>query len=108
MCKPPALVRQYPQITNFSAQSPSVPTVHLQSRVDEAMEAQTRVANPVNEFCREHGISRGHFYNLLKRGEGPTIMKVGRRTLISAEAATEWRRRMEVLGDAPGRGRRRP
>ena len=53
------------------------------------MDTQTRVANHVNVFCQEHGISRATFYNLLKRGHGPVIMKVGRRTLISAEAAAE-------------------
>jgi len=64
------------------------------------MDTQTRVANHVNVFCQEHGISRATFYNLLKRGHGPVIMKVGRRTLISAEAAAEWRRRMEAMANA--------
>jgi hypothetical protein len=50
----------------------------------------------VSEFCREHRISRGLFYNLLQEGKGPHIMKAGRRTLISEEAAGEWRRRMET------------
>jgi transposase-like protein len=50
----------------------------------------------VSEFCREHGISRGLFYNLVRDGRGPRIMKAGRRTLISHEAAEEWRRNMEV------------
>ncbi len=52
----------------------------------------------VNEFCHEHGISRGLFYRLLRDGQGPATMKVGRRTLISREAAEEWRRRMETAG----------
>jgi hypothetical protein len=58
------------------------------------MDTQTQVATNVAHFCHDHGISRGHFYNLLKRGDGPAIMKVGRRTLISADAAAEWRQRM--------------
>jgi len=49
----------------------------------------------VTEFCVEHGISRGLFYNLVKEGKGPRIIKAGRRTLISQEAAEEWRRTME-------------
>lgn len=49
----------------------------------------------VADFCREHGISRGLFYRLLKDGRGPKTMKLGRRTLISREAADDWRRRME-------------
>ena len=50
----------------------------------------------VDEFCQSHRISRGTFYALLKEGRGPTIMKVGARTLVSEEAATAWRRRMET------------
>jgi excisionase family DNA binding protein len=49
----------------------------------------------VAEFCRAHGISRGTFYKLLSAGLAPTAVKIGRRTLISTEAAQEWRRRME-------------
>ena len=50
----------------------------------------------VADFCREHGISRGLFYRLLREGHGPRVIKAGRRTLISREAAEEWRRRMET------------
>jgi hypothetical protein len=52
-------------------------------------------AYSIAEFCRAHRVSKALVYLLLKRGDGPAIMKVGRRTLISAEAAEEWRRRME-------------
>ena len=52
-------------------------------------------AQTVEEFCQSHRISRGTFYNLLKEDRGPRVMKVGARTLVSAEAAADWRRRME-------------
>jgi len=55
------------------------------------------LALSIAEFCRRHGISRAHFYNLSKNGDGPALMRVGRRTLISVEAAAEWRRRMEQV-----------
>ncbi len=55
----------------------------------------SNAACSVEEFCREHGISRALFYRLLREDRGPAIMKVGRRTLISREAAEQWRRRME-------------
>ena len=55
------------------------------------------LAFSIAEFCRRHGISRAHFYNLSKNGEGPAVMRVGRRALISVEAAAEWRVRMEVV-----------
>jgi len=54
-----------------------------------------KLSYSIDEFCNLNGISRSGFYHLLKRGDGPTIMKVGHRTLVSAEAAAEWRRRME-------------
>lgn len=56
---------------------------------------QAKMANSVVEFCEAHGISVATFYVLAKRGDGPIVMKVGRRSLISVEAAENWRRRME-------------
>jgi len=52
-------------------------------------------ATSIADFCQAHGISRGTFYNLKQRGMAPTVMKVGKRTLISVEAAAVWRRAME-------------
>jgi hypothetical protein len=52
-------------------------------------------AASISEFCSAHRISRAHLYAILKRGQGPTVMKVGKRTLISDEAAASWRRAME-------------
>lgn len=49
----------------------------------------------VAEFCADHRIGRTLLYQLIKDGKGPALMKVGRRTLISAEAAADWRKRME-------------
>lgn len=48
----------------------------------------------IPEFCDENGLSRSFFYTLLKRGLAPKIMKIGRRTLITVEAADEWRKKM--------------
>jgi len=53
-------------------------------------------AQTVDEFCLAHSISRASFYNRLRDGTGPRIMKVGGRTLISQEAAAAWRRQMET------------
>jgi predicted DNA-binding transcriptional regulator AlpA len=41
-------------------------------------------------------MSRSLFYELVKGGKGPRLMKIGRRTLISQEAAADWRRAMEA------------
>ena len=49
----------------------------------------------VDGFCQAHKISRAFFYQLAKNGKGPRITKLGSRTLISFEAAAEWRAKME-------------
>lgn len=54
-----------------------------------------RGAFTVQQFCEAHSFTKVLFYKLLKEGRGPRIMKVGTRTLISVEAAADWRRQME-------------
>jgi predicted DNA-binding transcriptional regulator AlpA len=49
----------------------------------------------IDEFCQRNHISRGTFYNLRKQGNGPRVMKVGGRTIITPEAEDDWRRNME-------------
>lgn len=56
----------------------------------------TRSAYTLAEFCSEHRISRTHLWSLVKAGKGPRMMKLGRRILISCEAAADWRRQVEV------------
>lgn len=58
---------------------------------------RTNMANmlSVPAFLAEHGISRSLFYRLVKEGRGPRIAKIGGRTLVTTEAAAEWRARME-------------
>jgi predicted DNA-binding transcriptional regulator AlpA len=50
----------------------------------------------VADFCRLHGISRAFFYKLRKQRKMPPICKVGNRSLITAEAAADWRREREA------------
>ncbi len=47
------------------------------------------------QFCEAHHISRSMFYKLVQQGQGPRLMAVGRRRLISNEAAADWRHQME-------------
>jgi predicted DNA-binding transcriptional regulator AlpA len=59
-------------------------------------------AYSVREWCRRRGICAATFYNRLPHGEMPAIVKIGRRTIITAEADQEWRRRMEkATGQQP-------
>ena len=54
------------------------------------------LAFSVDAFCKAHNISRATYYNIIKEGRGPRLMRVGTKPLISAEAAAEWRKRMEA------------
>jgi hypothetical protein len=52
-------------------------------------------ARSIDQFCADHNISRAFFYLLRNRGEGPVEMAIGKRRLISDEAAAAWRRERE-------------
>jgi len=56
---------------------------------------EVKQAFSINEFCQNYGFSRAKFYLLLNEGRAPKIMKIGRRSLISREAADRWRKAME-------------
>lgn len=58
-----------------------------------------RTASTVAEFCEEHRISKGMLYKLWDDGKGPRRMKIGRKVLISAEAAAEWRKQLEEVDE---------
>jgi hypothetical protein len=53
-------------------------------------------AYSIEEFCRSHGISVDLYFKLQRQGLGPRTFKAGSRTLISVEAAAEWRRARET------------
>jgi hypothetical protein len=55
----------------------------------------TQAALTIEQFCEAHRISRTHLHNMTKAGKGPRVMRLGRRVLISAEAAADWRHRLE-------------
>jgi hypothetical protein len=50
----------------------------------------------VAEFCRAHRMSETHYYELKKNGQGPDEMEVGRRRIVSIEAAARWRKARET------------
>lgn len=55
----------------------------------------------VKAFCLSHGgINVSTLYRMWAEGRGPRYVKVGKRTLIPAEAAREWR--AELLAQAAG------
>ena len=70
--------------------------VKKRARTSRALPAVYELAAlSVFGFCVAHGLSRSLFYRLLRSGAGPRVMKCGRRTLISVEAAQRWRRARE-------------
>jgi hypothetical protein len=62
----------------------------LDARLDTEAEAMS-----IDVFCRRHGFSRAMLYMLWDEGRGPKCFRIGARRMISAEAAREWRQRME-------------
>jgi hypothetical protein len=52
-------------------------------------------AYSVNGFCVAHNIGKGLFYELLKQGNGPDTIKLGRRRIITKQASARWREKME-------------
>ena len=57
---------------------------------------QPRAAFTIPEFCEAHRFSQAKYYEMKREGWGPAEMSVGRRRLISYEAASVWRREREV------------
>jgi hypothetical protein len=48
------------------------------------------LAYSVKDLCRAVGISSRMFYSLTAQGDGPTLTRIGRRTLITTGAAEQW------------------
>lgn len=73
------------------------------SKEPTSKEPTLRLALSIPEFCEAHGISEGMFYKMKKQKKGltPREMKIGTRTLITFEAAAEWRKEREDAGGTP-------
>ena len=55
----------------------------------------------IPEFCTRNRISQSFYFLIQKNGIGPRVMRVGKRTLISREAAEDWRREREAESAQP-------
>ena len=72
-----------------------------------------KVLYSITEFAKAHGLGRSTVYRLLREG-GLTARKVGKRTVITAADASEWRESLTSykptatsqasVGDAPAGG----
>jgi excisionase family DNA binding protein len=54
-------------------------------------------AYTVEEFCEALRLSRGTFYNSVRRGKGPRLLRVGRKVLVSTDAMADFVREGEAL-----------
>ena len=63
--------------------------------------AQALACYSIRQFCAAHGISEDMFFKIQRQGFAPKTMRVGARTLISIEAAAEWRHERESHDPAP-------
>lgn len=67
----------------------------------EAEISPLKFALTIREFCQSHNISPAFFYLLQQRGEGPRVMHVGSRRLISLEEARHWRAGRTAAANEP-------
>lgn len=54
-----------------------------------------RDAYSIDSFCEAHSISRASYYRLKAEGKAPREIHIGRKPIITREAAEDWRRSME-------------
>lgn len=50
----------------------------------------------ISQWCERHKLSRASFYNLMKAGKAPRIMKVGSAVRITDDADRDWCRAREA------------
>jgi hypothetical protein len=50
----------------------------------------------IREFCEAHRIAPATYFILQREGTGPRVYRVGRKVLISLEAAADWRAQREA------------
>jgi hypothetical protein len=55
------------------------------------------LALSIHAFCVLHGISEDMYFKMQRQKWGPSVMKVGGRTLISHESAARWRAEREAV-----------
>jgi predicted DNA-binding transcriptional regulator AlpA len=60
----------------------------------------------IRVFCKQHGFSKPHFYNLRKQGLAPKTLHIGAKQIVTDESRREWLARMERLqAEADGGGK---
>ena len=52
-------------------------------------------AYSVAEVATQMGISPSHLRDLIREGDGPSVIRLGRRTVITADALVAWEARLQ-------------
>jgi predicted DNA-binding transcriptional regulator AlpA len=55
-----------------------------------------RAAYSIMEFCHAYGLGRSTFYRMQAAGLAPRTLAIGRRRIVTKEAATDWCHRLEA------------
>src|SRR3954469_18121326 len=54
-----------------------------------------KLAFTIDEFCERRCVSRSTFYEMMRDGTAPRHYRVGTRTYVSRDAASDWQRGRE-------------
>jgi hypothetical protein len=60
----------------------------------ESPQPPPKKAYTIPEFAQTHSLSMSSFYKEQRAGRGPEVIFVGNKSLVTEEAAAEWRQRM--------------
>ena len=50
----------------------------------------------IKDFCKAFSISRSYFYKLKDQDKAPKTFNLGKKVMITSEAAHEWQKSMEA------------
>jgi hypothetical protein len=85
---------------------PPIKKRQIQSRQVDPLKAEPKADRPIQplalsirEFAEAHNLSIDTYFKMQRDGFGPKVMRVGGRTLVSLEAAAEWRAEREKATD---------
>jgi hypothetical protein len=87
-----------PEVTGRKVQAPLEPApVQLEPAPVQPKPAAVPIgAYSIKQFCLAHALSEAMYFKLKALGLGPDEMEVGRRRIISIEAAARWRAKRET------------
>jgi hypothetical protein len=77
-----------------------MPRKRTKPAVPPTVRSPTARAKTVPQFCEDWLISLSFYFKLKRHGQAPRELRIGTRTLITAEAEAEWLRQREAASKA--------